>query len=146
MKLRQISLSIENSPDRLYRVTKALGEAGINLRAMNLVDAGGLGLLRILVSNVAAARRVMMEHHLPAYVEEVVAVEIEDRPGSLSELLKLLMEGQIRVVYTYAFVGMSEGNAVMIFRFNDNDKAIELLKKKGIQLMDSKSFGILESE
>ena len=146
MKLRQISLSIENSPDRLYRVTKALGEAGINLRALNLVDAGGLGLLRILVSNVAAARRVMMENHLPAYVEEVVAVEIEDRPGSLSELLKLLMDGHIRVVYTYAFVGMSAGGAVMIFRFDDNDKAIKLLKKEGIQLMDSESFGILESE
>jgi len=146
MKLRQISLSIENSPDRLYKVTKALGDAGINLRALNLVDAAGLGLLRILVSDVAAARRVMMEQYLPAYVEDVVAVEIKDRSGSLAELLKLLMDGNISVVYTYAFVGISAGNAVMIFRFNDNDKAIELLKKNNIRLMDAEAFGILESE
>ena len=55
MKLKQIVVSIENSPGRLLEVTEALGEAGINLRALNLVDTGAFGQLRLLVSDVAKA-------------------------------------------------------------------------------------------
>ena len=80
MKLKQIVVSIENAPGRLYEVTEALGQAGINLRALNLVDTGAFGQLRLLVSDVATARRVLMGLQIPAYVNEVVAVEIEDKP------------------------------------------------------------------
>ena len=59
MKLKQIVVSIENAPGRLYEVTEALGKAGINLRALNLVDTGAFGQLRLLVSDVAKARRVL---------------------------------------------------------------------------------------
>lgn len=147
-KLKQISVSIENSPGRLYEVTKALGDAGINLRAMNLVDTGLFGQLRLLVSDVTAARRILMEKHMPARVDEVVAAEIEDKPGSLAKLLKQLMNAKINVLYTYAFVGSgsSLGNAVMIFRFGDNDGAIEALQKSGVKILDAEAFGILESE
>ncbi|OGP62208.1 MAG: amino acid-binding protein [Deltaproteobacteria bacterium RBG_13_49_15] len=147
MKLKQISVSIENSPVRLYEVTKAFGDAGINLRALNLVETGGgFGLLRLLVSDVATTRRILMKKHMPAQVDEVVAVEIEDRPGSLANLLKFLLDANVHVLYTYAFVGFSSGKAVMIFRFSDNDKAIEVLKKKGINIIDAETFGILETE
>ena len=78
-KLKQIVISIENSPGRLYEVTHALGNAGINLRALNLVDTGAFGQLRLLVSDVAKARRLLMEMHIPAMVNEVIAAEIEDR-------------------------------------------------------------------
>ena len=82
MKLKQIAISIENSPRRLYEVTSALGDAGINLRALTLVESGGgFGLLRLLVSDVATTRRILMQNHVPAQVNEVVAVEIEDRRG-----------------------------------------------------------------
>ncbi|MDM8524743.1 amino acid-binding protein [Desulfococcaceae bacterium HSG8] len=145
-KLKQISVSIENSPGRLYEITNALGEAGINLRAMNLVDTGLFGQMRLLVSDVAVARRVMMEKQMPARVDEVVAAEIEDKPGSLAKILKHLMEAKINVLYTYAFVGSSSGNAVMVFRFGDNDKAVEVLQKNGVRLLDAEAFGILESE
>jgi hypothetical protein len=146
MKLKQISISIENSPGRLYEVTRALGEAGINLRALNLVDSGDFGMLRLLVSDLAKTRRIMMEKHMPARVDDVVAVEIEDKPGRLSDLLKLLMEAKVSVMYMYAFIGMSSNNAVMIFRFSDNDRAIEILLASGIKLLDAKAFGILETE
>lgn len=147
MKLKQISVSIENSPARLYEVTKAFGDAGINLRALNLVETGGgFGLLRLLVSDVATTRRILMKKHMPAQVDEVVAAEIEDRPGSLAKLLKFLLDAKVHVLYTYAFVGFLSGKAVMIFRFSDNDKAIEVLKKKGINIIDAETFGILETE
>ena len=147
MKLKQIDISIENSPGRLYEVTNALGEAGINLRALTLVETGGgFGLLRLLVSDTAKTRRILMEKHMPARVNEVVAVEIEDKPGSLAKLLKHLKDANVNVIYTYAFVRFSSGNAVMIFRFSDNDKAIKILQEKGINLLDAKTFGILETE
>jgi hypothetical protein len=146
MKLKQISISIENSPGRLYEVTRALGEAGINLRALNLVDSGDFGMLRLLVSDLAKTRRIMMENHMPARVDDVVAVEIEDKPGRLSEVLKPLMDARINVIYMYAFIGMSSNNAVMIFRFSDNDRAIEILLAGGVKLLDAKAFGILETE
>ena len=146
MKLKQISISIENSPGRLYEITRALGEAGINLRALNLVDSGDFGMLRLLVSALAKTRRIMMENHMPARVDDVVAVEIEDKPGRLSEVLKPLMDARINVMYMYAFIGMSSNNAIMIFRFSDNDKAIEILLASGVRLLDAEAFGILETE
>ncbi len=148
MKLKQIVVSIENAPGRLYEVTEALGKAGINLRALNLVDTGAFGQLRLLVSDVAAARRVLMELQIPAYVNDVVAVEIEDKPGSLARLLKPLTKANVSVVFMYAFIGISAGSgkAVMVFRFSDNDKAIELLLSDGVHLLDAERFGILETE
>ena len=145
MKLKQIAISIENSPGRLYEVTKALGDAGINLRALNLVDTGAFGQLRLLVSDISTTRRILMQMQMPAMVTEVVAAEIDDKPGSLSAMLKPLMDAHVNVLYTYAFVGFSAGKAVMIFRFSDNDKAIKILQKKGIKLLDAEAFGILET-
>ena len=146
MKLKQIVVSIENAPGRLFEVTEALGKAGINLRALNLVDTGAFGQLRLLVSDVAKARRVLMKLQIPAYVNDVVAVEIDDQPGSLARLLKPLTDAGINVVFMYAFIRFSPGKAVMIFRFSDNDKAIEVLQASGVKLLDSESFGILETE
>jgi hypothetical protein len=146
MKLKQISVSIENAPGRLYEVTHALGQAGINLRALNLVDSGDFGSLRLLVSDIATTRRILMERHMPARVDDVVAVQIEDKPGRLSEILKPLTEANVNVMYMYAFIGMAANNAVMIFRFSDNDRAIDVLQKHGVHILDAKSFGILETE
>ncbi len=146
MKLKQIVVSIENAPGRLFEVTHALGNAGINLRALNLVDTGAFGQLRLLVSNVAETRRILMEMEIPAFVNEVVAAEIEDKPGSLAKILQPLTNANVYVVFMYAFIGFSQGKAVMIFRFNDNEKAIEVLQASGINLLDAESFGILETE
>ena len=143
MKLKQIVISIENSPGRLLEVTRTLGDAGINLRALNLVDTGAFGQLRLLVSDIAAARRILMEMQIPAFVNEVIAAEIDDKPGSLAKLLEPLTEANVSVVFMYAFIGFSSEKAVMIFRFSDNDKAIEILQAGGIKLLDAKAFGIL---
>jgi hypothetical protein len=145
MKLKQIVVSIENSPGRLLEVTKALGKAGINLRALNLVDTGAFGQLRLLVSDVVKARRILMEMQIPAYVNDVVAAEIEDKPGSLATVLGPLNSAGVNVVFMYALIGFSQGKAVMIFRFSDNDRAVEILKANGVSLVDAETFGILET-
>jgi hypothetical protein len=146
LKLKQIVVSIENAPGRLHEVTEALGNAEINLRALNLVDTGAFGQLRLLVSDVVTARKILMEMQIPAYVNEVVAAEIKDKPGSLAELLKPLTKAGVTVIFMYAFITFAKGNAIMIFRFSDNDKAIDVLKSNGTYLLDSEAFGILASK
>jgi hypothetical protein len=146
MKLKQIVISIENSPSRLYNVLKAMSDAGINLRAMNLVDTGAFGQLRLLVSDVTKARRILMELNIPAFVNEVVAAEIADKPGSLSKIMMPLMKANIRMKFMYAFIGSSVGKAVMIFRFSDNDKAIEVLQQNGARILDATTFDISEQD
>lgn len=146
MKLKQIVISIENALGRLFEVTNALGNAGINLRALNLVDTGAFGQLRLLVSDVSKARRILMEMQIPAFVNEVIAAEIDDKPGSLARILQPLVEANISVVFMYAYITFASGKAIMIFRFSDNDKAIEVLQQSGVNMIDAETFGILENE
>ncbi|MBI5904772.1 MAG: amino acid-binding protein [Deltaproteobacteria bacterium] len=145
MKLKQLSVFLENAPGRLYEATQALGDAGLNLRSLCISDSSDFGVLRILVSDVARARRVIMEKQLPARVDEVVAAEIEDIPGSLARLLLPFKETKVNVEYMYALAGTSSGRAVMIFRFSDNDRAIEILRGNHVKLLDAEAFGILEN-
>ncbi len=144
MKLKQISIPIENSINRLYELTRHLADAGINLRALNLVDTGNFGELRILVSDLAAARQIAMRAQVPARVEEVVAVAIDDRPGEFSRLLRPLQRRGIQIRYAYACAGVGAGTAVMVFSFNDNDRAVEILQQAGARLLDSADLNELD--
>lgn len=144
MKLKQLSIPLENSPGRLHDVTRALGDAGINLRAHCICDSThDFGVLRILVSDLAKARGVIMEKYIPARVDDVVAVEIEDTPGSLAGILGLFLGTRVNVEYMYAVAGANLEKAVMVFHFNAIDQAIAILEKSGAKLLDAESFGIL---
>jgi len=145
MKLKQISVPIENSHRRLYEFTRALGDNGINPQAMALVDTGNFGELRVLVSDTAKARQILMQKDIPGRVDDVVAVQLEDKPGQLPELLARLMEADINVKYGYALAGRNSGNIIMVFRFSDNDKAIRVLREKEVRLVDSDAIGKLEA-
>ncbi len=145
MKLKQISVPIENDHDRTYELTKALGEKGINLRALSLVDTGYYGELRILVSDVPAARQVLMQKGIPAHIDDVIAVEVEDRPGQFSNLLESLREADITIKYAYACAGVNSGKAILVCCFNDNDKAVSILSQKGVYLLDEKALSMLEA-
>jgi hypothetical protein len=146
MKLKQLSIFLENAPDRLYDATHALGAAGINLRSLSICDTFEFGVLRILVSDLNRARRVLMEKQFPARVDDVVAAEIDDVPGSLAAVLSLFKGSQVNINYMYALAGTggSASKAVMVFRFSDNDRAIGILQENNIKMLDAKDFGIIE--
>ena len=145
MKLKQISVPIENSRDRMYKLTQALGEKGIKPIAITLVDTENNGELRVLVSETATARQILMQKAIPARIDDVVAVQLEDKPEQLPDLLLRLMQADIKVKYGYALAGQNSKETVMIFCFSDNDKAIEVLSNKEILPLDSKTFGKLEA-
>ena len=127
MKLKQISVPIENSNNRLYEFARALDEKGITPRALTLVDTGDFGEARVLVSDTTAARQILMQKAIPARIDDVVAVQMEDTPGHLPDLLGRLMEAGIKIKYSYALGGKNLEKTTMVFCFNDNDKAIKTL-------------------
>ena len=127
MKLKQISIPIENSNNRLYEFARALEENGISPRALTLVDTGNFGELRVLVSDTATARQILMQKAIPARIDDVVALQMEDTPGHLPDLLGKLMEAGIKIKYSYSLAGKNSEKASMVFCFNDNDKAIKAL-------------------
>jgi len=136
MKVEQISIFIENKSGRLAEITRILGEAGINIRALSLADTSDFGILRLIVNDGAKANAVLKEHGFTVSMTEVVAVEVPDRPGGLSAILQALDLKEINVEYMYAFVERCGGNAVIIFRFDETDKAIAALQSQNFSILE----------
>ncbi len=136
MKVEQISIFIENKSGRLAEITRILGEAGINIRALSLADTSDFGILRLIVNDGQKAKSVLKEKGFTVNMTEVVAVEVPDTPGGLSLILQALDRKQINVEYMYAFVERCGGNAVIIFRFDETDNAISVLKAENFNILN----------
>lgn len=135
MKVEQISIFLENRAGRLSEVTRVLSESGVNIRALSLADTSDFGILRLIVSDFDKAKQVLKENGFTVGRTTVVAVEVEDKPGGLHNILNLLSGKGINVEYMYAFVQQSGKNAVLIFRFDRTDEAIEILQKNGLKIV-----------
>ena len=136
MKVEQISIFIENKSGRLAEITRILGDAAINIRALSLADTADFGILRLIVNDVERAKAVLKEKGFTVNKTEVIAVEVPDQPGGLSSILQILDTARINVEYMYAFVERCAENAVIIFRFDEIDKAIATLKGNGINILE----------
>jgi len=135
MKVEQISIFLENKSGRLAEVSAVLAEANINIRALSLADTTDFGILRLIVNDTEKAKQVLKDHGFTVGKTEVLGVEVADKPGGLAEILNVMKANSINVEYMYAFVQKSAGNAVIIFRFDELEKAIEALQKAGIRIM-----------
>jgi hypothetical protein len=136
MKAEQISVFIENKSGRLAEVARVLGEANVNIRALSLADTSDFGILRLIVNDRELAKQVLKDNGFTVSKTEVVAIEVPDRPGGLSEILHTLDNASINVEYMYAFVERCNENAVIIFRFDETEKAIQLLTSKGFTVLE----------
>ncbi|MEN6474624.1 MAG: ACT domain-containing protein [Syntrophaceae bacterium] len=135
MKVEQISIFLENKPGGLSEVTKILRDTGINIRALSLADTSDFGILRLIVNDVEKAKEALKSNGITVGRTTVVAVEVPDRPGGLHSILDILTKEDVNVEYMYAFVERSGENAVIIFRFDNPDRAIEILLKGGFQVL-----------
>ena len=140
MKAEQISVFIENKSGRLAEVTRILGEAQINIRALSLADTSDFGILRLIVNDRERAKIVLKENGFTVAKTEVVAVEVPDRPGGLFQILRQLESQAINVEYMYAFVERLSENAVIIFRFDETDKAIKTLLDNGFNILEGEQL------
>ena len=135
MRVEQISVFLENKAGRLAEVARILAEAGINIRALSLADTSDFGILRLIVNDNNKAREVLKERGFTVGKTEVVAVEVDDRPGGLHRILDVLFRANVNVEYMYAFVQQSGSNAVIIFRFDNPDEALNILKQNSVTVI-----------
>ena len=139
MKVEQISVFLENKLGRLAEVARVLGNEGVNIRALSIADSSDFGILRVIVNDNERAIKILKAHGFTVSKTEVIAVEVPDKPGGLAQVLSCLEQEKINVEYMYAFLERRSDNAVIVFRFDENDTAIRVLSSHGVTILAGKT-------
>lgn len=137
MKIRQVSVFLENKTGHLNQILAVLARNDININALTVADSSDYGLLRMLVSDPVKAVEVLKAEHFTVRLHEVLSLEMDAAPGSMSHILDLFTAADICIEYVYAFSFGSK--SILIIRTNDCDKAIEIInsnKLKSINELD----------
>ena len=140
MKVKQISVFLENKSGRLAKVTKILGANRINIRALSLADTTDFGILRLIVNHPEQALTVLRQEGLTVRETQVLAVEMPDQPGGLAGVLQELDDKGINIEYMYAFVGKTAERAIVVFRVEEVDRAIQLLRDSDVHLLGERDL------
>ncbi len=135
MKVKQISIFLENRRGRLLEALEALGKSKINIRALSIADTSEFGILRLIIPDPDKARKVLEKNKFTVRENEVIAVEVSDKPGGLAEILSALNNANINVEYMYAFVEKKKDKAVVVLRTENVNAGIKALKKAGISIL-----------
>ena len=128
MKIHQLSLFLENKPGHLSSVCRTLQGAGVNIVTLSLADTQQFGILRLIIREWEKAKQVLESAGYVVNVSEVVATEVDDRPGGLAEILEIIEGAHLNIEYMYAFTFRKGNRAVLVFRFDDPDGAIKALQ------------------
>ncbi len=139
MKIRQLSLFLENRPGQLKVPVKVLGDAGIDVLTMSLADTQQFGILRLIVRDWERAKKVLEAAGIVVNVTEVLAVDVPDRPGGHAQVLEAFEKAELGIEYMYAFAASRERGkyATLVFRLEDPDRAAKLLQGGGVKLVSS---------
>jgi len=131
MRIRQISIFLENKPGQLSTICRTLADADINIATLSLADTSDFGIVRMIVDDHDKAQSVLTDKGHVVNVREVIAVCVPDRPGGMAEVMAVLDKAGVNIEYSYAFAFHKGEKAVLVFRFSDNDKAESALKMAG---------------
>jgi hypothetical protein len=137
MKVKQLSLFLENKPGALSRPVKLLSRAKLNILTMSIADTQQFGILRFVVRDWEKAKRLLERDGFVVKVSDMVAIEVADKPGGLADILVTVEKARVNLEYMYGFTLKTEGKGVLAFRFDDPDRAIAALQKKGIRPIKS---------
>jgi hypothetical protein len=137
MEIKQISVFLENNAGRLGDVTRTLAQAGINLRAISIADTADFGILRLIVDNHEKAVLALQDGGFTTRITNVVAVEVNDTPGSLAAVMELFQKSRVNIEYLYASLEGKTGKAVVIFKLADHDKGLSIVRENGLSMVDS---------
>lgn len=135
MKLKQISIFLENRKGRLWKAINILSNAGINIRALSIADTSEFGILRMIVPEPVKAKRLLEKNDFVVKINDVIAVGVSDEPGGLDGMLTVLNKANINVEYIYAFVEKKSEKAIVVVRTEDIDAGIEALKRGEITML-----------
>lgn len=132
MKLKQLSIFLENKPGALSAACRLLAKGQINIQTCTLADTQQFGILRLIVQDWERAKQLLEKNGCVVKLTEVVAIEVEDQPGGLAKILEALDGTGVNVEYMYAFTGSDKG--LLVFRFDKPDEAIKQLQAKKIKI------------
>lgn len=135
MSIKQISVFMENRPGRLAEITSVLAKNNIDMRAINIADTTDFGILRMIVSEPDRAEQVLRDNDMTASITDVIAISIDDKIGSFSDVMRILESGGISVEYIYSFIGEKSAKAGIVIRTNNGEKALELLENGGVNIL-----------
>lgn len=143
MTIKQLSVFAENRSGGLLDVIHTLGNAGIDIRALNVADTQNFGILRLIVDDIHKAKELLTDSGVICTVTDVIGVKVPDTPGGLSGVLSLLADHAINVDYLYAFVSVSGSSAYLVLRVEDNDRAVKILTDAKIELVSEAEIAAL---
>jgi hypothetical protein len=136
MRAEQLSIFLENKAGSIAEVTAILRDAGVNIRALSLADTTDFGVLRMVVNHINQAESALEKAGFIVGRANIIAVSIDDSPGGLNKILDPIYAQNINVEYMYAFANPKAYNAIMVFRFDDIDKAITILKNNSLEIIE----------
>ncbi|MDR0761368.1 MAG: ACT domain-containing protein [Treponema sp.] len=137
MPIKQISVFLENNAGRLGEVTRILAGAGINIRAISIADTADFGILRLIVNDHDEALKALVNAGFTTRITDVVAVEVEDTPGSLAKVMELFQRFNVNIEYLYASLEGASGKAVVIFKLENHEQGLKIIKDNGLAMIDS---------
>ena len=140
MAVKQVSIFIENETGRLTKLTKILADAGVDLNAATIAETGEYGILRCIVQNPEETCKALSEHGFMASVSDAIAVAIDNKPGGLHYVLDLLSSADIGVKYIYSTIQSIKGEAVIVMKVSDQERAEKILGEAGVKLCDTEEL------
>ncbi|MCL1834146.1 MAG: ACT domain-containing protein [Leptospirales bacterium] len=135
MNVTQLSAFVSNKPGHLQRVLKVLADDNINIITLTIAETVDYGILRMIVNDADKGYKVLKNNNITASITDVLALEIDDTPGSLYNALDVFAKMNLNIEYMYAFSEKRQGRAVMIFRFEDIEAAKTALKENGYNIV-----------
>ena len=132
-QLKQISIFSENKPGRLKKITKVLAEEGVNILAINIASSNGFGVIKFIVDKCELAYHKLKQKGFTVSLNEVLAIELVDRPGGLFEVATMLSEKKINIENAYVLILGSRKKAFLIVDVDDIEKAKKLLKHENLR-------------
>ncbi|HXL02219.1 MAG TPA: ACT domain-containing protein, partial [Candidatus Atribacteria bacterium] len=132
---RQLSIFAENKPGRIEKITRLLSQENINVRAITISSANGFGVIKILANEPQKAFDLLRDNNFPVYLQEVIAVVMNDEPGGLHRVAQTLSANQINIEDAYGFVIKSGEKAVLVIQVENQPQAHSILERNGFQLL-----------
>ena len=121
----------------LSKPLEVLSDAGVNIRAMCMADTSEFGILRLVVDSPEKGKESLEENNFLVKITEIIGVEMNDTPGGLTSVLKVIKENDIDLEYLYAFTHEKAGKAILLLHADDIDELISALQKEGISIVSS---------
>jgi hypothetical protein len=132
---KQVSIFVNNERGRVADVTKLLAASGINIRALALADMVDFGVLRLIVDDHTRCLQVLKARDFTVQETDVIAVEIDDKPGGLYHAIEVLDHEGINIEYMYAFLEKNGKNAIVVIKVDKSSEAVVMLEKSGIPIL-----------